>query len=147
MRMADEQVAPDFHTTRQAGTSVCIQTEARGEQHHVGVGAKHRPGGTGTRDLAPDRGIESLHPFRLGEIRLHGTVDAHQRIEEAGYPAVILGNQALKKLGAFVRGDSDEFAPRFLRSRAPRSHRLTVAKLEHAAVEIEHVRISAYLLN
>ena len=111
-----------FQTSRLPGTCgrpFGLDPQTRGQQHHVRIGAEHRPRRTGTGHLAADRQVEALHARGLGQIIVHRTVDARQRIEVAGQPAIVLGDQLLEERGALVRRRAQPDPPRPPRSAAP----------------------------
>ena len=85
-RMIDEQVLPDLQAAGQMRLAVGIQAQPRGQQQHVGVRPEHRPRRTGTGHASADRRVEPLQPIRIGEIILHRTVDARQRVVDS-WPA------------------------------------------------------------
>ena len=111
LRMVDEEVLPDFQAAGDVRLAVGIQAQPRGEQHHVGVGAEHRPRRTGTGDAAAHGGVEALHARRIGEVLLHRAVDAGQRVVEAGQPAIVLGHQLVEERGALIGRSAGQLGP------------------------------------
>ena len=69
------------------------------------------------------------------------------RVEVAGQPAVVARHQAFEKRRAFLGRNAHQLGPGLLAARPARHHRLAVAELEHAAVEVQHVRERPDLLN
>ena len=141
LRMVQEEVAPHFQAAGNVGLAVGVHAQARGEQHHVGVGAEHRAGGTGTGDAAADRGVEALHAHGVGQVILHRTLYAGERVEEAGEPAIVLGHQLVEERGALIGRGAGQFGPAGGGALPARHDGLAVADFEHAAEEIEHVRV------
>ena len=141
LRMVEEEVAPHFEAAGNVRLAVGVHAQARGEQHHVGVGAEDGAGGTGTGDAAADRGVEALHAHGVGEVILHRTLYAGERVEEAGEPAIVLGHQLVEERGALIGRDAGEFGPAGGGALSAGHDGLAVADFEHAAEEIEHVRV------
>ena len=139
-----------FQTSRppgRCGLPFGIQAQPRGQQQHVGVGAEHRTRRTGAGDLAANRRVEALHALRLGQVILDRTVDARQRIVVAGQPAVVAAPSASRRTAAPLSGRRRRPArPTLSRCARRREPRLAVADLEHAAEEIQHVRVDLQAL-
>ena len=123
------------------GLPLGVDAQPRGEQHHVGVGAEDRARGPGAGDTAAHRRVKALHADGIGEVFLDRTVDARQGVVEAGQPAVVLDQQLLEERRALIGRSADQFGPGRRRARAAGHDRLAVADFEHAAEEIEHVRV------
>ena len=141
LRMVQEEVAPHFEAAGNVGLAVGVHAQARGEQHHVGVGAEDGAGRTGTGDAAADGGVEALHARGVGEVILDRTLYAGERVVEAGEPAIVLGHQLVEERGALVGRGAGEFGPTGGGALAAGNDGLAVADFEHAAEEIEHVRV------
>ncbi len=119
-----------------------IDPQTRRQQHQVSIRAEHRTRGTRARHLTANRRVEPLHAVRVREIIARRTVDAGQRIEVCSQPAVVLRNQLVEELRALVRRYARHVRPALVAARRPRNHSLSALDLEHAAEEIEYVRIS-----
>src|SRR5580698_8399540 len=59
LRVVDEKVFPDIEVAGYVRFSVLIQTETRGEQHHIGVAAKYGTGRTGAGDFPANGRVEA----------------------------------------------------------------------------------------
>ena len=68
--MISEEVLPYIEIAGHMGLAVGIQVQTRGEQHHVGVGAKDGPRRSGTGDAPAHRGVKALHPLGLEQVLL-----------------------------------------------------------------------------
>src|SRR6185437_5027428 len=77
-----------------------------------------------------------------GQILCGGSANSGQCIEIARHPAVVGCNQ-LRKERAGIAGRNAYHAAPYLRG--ARHHRRAVAYLEHASIEIEHVRVDLQL--
>ena len=97
--------------------------------------------GTGTGDAAAHGGVEALHAHRIGEVILHRALDAGQGVVEAGQPAIVLGHELVEERGALIGRGAGQLPPCGGGALAARNHGLAVADFEHAAEEIEHVRV------
>ena len=109
--MIEEEVAPDFQAAGDVGLAVGVHAQARGEQHHVGIGAEDRAGRAGTGDAAADRGIEALHARRVGQVILGRSLYTGESVVQAGEPAIVLGHQLVEERGALVGRSAGEFGP------------------------------------
>ena len=57
-RMLGEQALPDFQASRKMRLPVGVQTQTRGQQQHVGIGAEHRTRRTRAGHFAANRRVE-----------------------------------------------------------------------------------------
>ncbi len=139
--MVDEQVFPDFQIAGDMGLAVGIQPQPGGEQHHVRVGTEHRPGWTRGSNAAAHGGVEALHAHGIGQILLHGPVDAGQGVVQAGEPAIVLRHEFVEELGAFIGRGARQLGPGGGGTLATGDDGLAVADFEHTAKEVEDVRV------
>ncbi len=139
--MIRKQVLPDLQAAGDVHAAIRIDPQAGGQQHHIGVGAEDRTGRTRAGHLSADRRIEALHARGLGQVCLHRTVDARQRIEVAGQPAIVPCGQLFQKHGALVGRRAGQFGPDHHGAGSSGHDGLAIADLEHAAKEIQHVRV------
>ena len=137
-----EKPLPDFQASWKMRLAVRIQAQPGGQQQHVGIGPEYRPGRTRAGDLAMNSRIESLQTFGLRQVVLHRAFDAGERVEVTGQPPVVARDQPLKESRALIRANASvQIGPLFLAARAARNHGFPFTDLEHAAEEIEDVRI------
>ena len=101
--MIGEEVLPYIEIAGHMGLAVGIQVQTRGEQHHVGVGAKDGPRRSGTGDAPAHRGVKALHPLGLEQVLLYGAIDACHGVIEAGEPTVVFGHQLVEEIGSAIR--------------------------------------------
>ena len=98
--VGNKKVSPDFDAAGNHQAAARIRAQARGEQHHVGVRPEDRACRSRAGDPAAHCHVEALHAGGIGEVLLHRTVDASQRVEQTGHPAIILGNQLVEEARA-----------------------------------------------
>ena len=139
--MVQEEGLPDLYAAGDVRLSVGVQPEPRGEQHHVGVGAKHRPRRSRAGDAAAHGGIEALQARGIHQVVANRSVKAGHCVEQAGQPAVIPRDEPLEKgRPVFGRG-SGQLGPSLGGVLPARHHRMTAADFEHAAEEVEHMGV------
>src|SRR5262245_24335927 len=98
--------------------AVRVETQARGKEQEICIGAEHGPGGTGAGDFAADSAIKTFHAIRLREVFLRCAANTAQRVEIARQPAIILGVELVKECGRVGWGRTCQFRPSRLRLRA-----------------------------
>src|SRR5712692_5145542 len=138
--MIDEKGLPDLDAAGNVRPSIRLDLEPVGEEHHVGVGPKHRTRRPRAGDAAPDGGVEALHARGLGQIFLGRAIYAGEGVIETRHPAVVLAKQLVKEQAAIVRGSAHQLGPGRRRPRATGNDGLAVSDLKHSTEEIEYVR-------
>ena len=142
LRMIDEQILPDVEAAGQVRLAVRIQAQPRGQQQHVGIGAEHRTRRAGTGDAAANGRVEALQPLRIGEVILHRTVDARQRVVIAGQPAVVAGPAVFRRTPRPCRGLAPARSPQAFSARAPPGTTALPSRISNMpSEEIEDVRV------
>ena len=140
--MLDEEILPDFQAAREYAACRSASTRSRVVSSIMSVLERNTGrAGPGLVTLPAHRRVEALHALRVGQVVLHRAVRCAQRVEELASQPSSLAISFSKNAAPLSGATPSQFGPRLPRARAAGHHGLAVADLEHAAEEIQHVRI------